>query len=293
MYILPTRFGLVFAATVVLILLASVNYNLSLGYVLAFLLGGLGVVAMLHTWRNLAGLEFLPVRAGPVFAGDTAVFEVLLSNPATLERSAVHLIPDGTGNSAAVEVPGRSAVTARLLVPAQRRGFLALPRTQVFTTWPLGLFRAWAWVELPLRALVWPLPEPGDPPLPDPLPDHGESGSRGRGSDDFAGLRSYEPGDSLRHVAWKALARDGRLLTKQFSGRSGHRLWLDWMLVPRGLDDEARLSRLARWVLAAESGGHSYGLRLPDREVEPGQGRVQRDACLEALALYRRPGRTP
>jgi uncharacterized protein (DUF58 family) len=290
-YILPTGFGLVFALTVALMLLASVNYNLSLGYVLAFLLAGLGLVAMLHTWRNLARLVLRPGRVDPVFAGESAGFDVLLANAATLERASIRL--EAGGAATVADVPGRATCVARVHVPARRRGWLALPRMRVSTTYPLGLFRAWSWVELPMAVVVWPRPESGYPPMPDVLPDAGESGSSGTGTDDFAGLREYKPGDSLRHVAWKALARDGRLLTKQFAGRSGRRLWFDWMLLPRSLDDEARLSRLARWILTAEAAGDAYGLRLPDREVEPDSGGAHRDRCLEALALYRfgAPGR--
>ncbi len=285
-YILPTGFGFLFAVTVLLVLLASVNYNLSLGYVLAFLLAGLGLVAMLHTWRNLVRLEIKAGRADPVFAGDSVAFHLLLANNANVDRVSIHLEPAG-GLPTTLDLAARSSSVAQVYLPARRRGWLHLPRIRVSTTYPLGLFRAWSWVELSLRALVWPRPENGDAPLPERLSGTGEAGAGGRGTDDFAGMREYHAGDSLRHVAWKALARDGRLLTKQFCGQSGQRLWLDFMLMPRPMDDEARLARLARWVLAAEASGDTYGLRLPNEEVEPDSGHIHRDRCLEALALFR------
>jgi uncharacterized protein (DUF58 family) len=288
-YILPTGFGLLFALTVALVLLASINYNLSLGYVLAFLLAGLGLVAMLHTWRNLVQLEVSAGRTEPVFAGDAAVFQVLLVNNAGVARASIRLETAGA-LATSLDIPARGSSVARLHLGTQRRGWLKLPRIRVYTTYPLGLFRAWSWVELPLRALVWPQPENGDAPLPDRLPGSGEAGAGGRGTDDFAGMRTYQPGDSLRHVAWKALARDGRLVTKQFAGRTGQHLWLDFMLLPRAMGDEARLSRLTRWVLAAEAAGHAYGMRLPDREIAPGEGHPHCNRCLEALALYRLQG---
>lgn len=288
-YILPTGFGLLFALTVVLVLLASINYNLSLGYVLAFLLTGLGLVAMLHTWRNLVQLEVAAGRTESVFAGDAAAFHMLLVNHASVERASIRLEAAGA-LATSLDLPARGSSVAQLHLATQRRGWLNLPRVRVSTTYPLGLFRAWSWVDLSMRALVWPHPESGDPPLPERLPGSGEAGAGGRGTDDFAGMRAYQPGDSLRHVAWKALARDGRLLTKQFSGRSGQRLWLDFMLLPRAMDEEARLSRLTRWVLAAEAAGDTYGVRLPDREIEPGDGHAHRNRCLEALALYRLRG---
>src|SRR3972149_647551 len=66
-FILPTRHGLVFAAMLVLMLTGSINYTLSLGFVLTFLLAAMGVNSILHTFRNLAGLRISPGRAQPVY----------------------------------------------------------------------------------------------------------------------------------------------------------------------------------------------------------------------------------
>ena len=54
-FILPTGAGITFAVVLLLMLTGSINYALSLGFILAFLLAGLAIVAMLHTFRNLAG----------------------------------------------------------------------------------------------------------------------------------------------------------------------------------------------------------------------------------------------
>jgi len=163
---------------------------------------------------------------------------------------------------------------------------MPLGRFRVFTTFPLGLFRAWSNVELDSRCLVYPRPEAGTTPLPPVSAVTGDGGAHGRGAEDFAGLREYHPGDSLRHVAWKAYARGDQLLTKQFGGRSGTELWLDWALLPRDFPVEQKLSRLVRWVLSAEAEGALYGVRLPGRDFAPGSGALHRDVILEALALY-------
>ena len=128
---------------------------------------------------------------------------------------------------------------------------------------PLGLFRAWSYVEPDAQGLVYPKPERSPLPAPQAEVEGGATQLLARGNDDFAGLRSYQRSDSPRHVAWKAAARTGELLTKQFSGEAALQLWLDWQALPRDLHTEARLSRLAGWVLAAERGGARYGLRLP------------------------------
>lgn len=175
--------------------------------------------------------------------------------------------------------------TAQLSLAAPRRGRLELGRVTVSSSYPLGLFRAWAYVDLRMRCLVYPRPAPrtGAPPLsPRRL---SEQGDQGRGADDFVGFRTYHPGDSPRHVHWKAAARGQGLITKQFGGDRVEELWLDWVLLD-GLDTEARLRRLCRWVLDAHGLGRSYGLRLPGTELAPARGEQQRRRCLEALALF-------
>jgi uncharacterized protein (DUF58 family) len=287
-YILPTGQGVLFAATVGLLLIGSINYNLSLGYVLTFLLAALGVVTILHTWRNLAQLVLRPGRVSPVFAGEHAVFAVTLENRAAFDRVAVG-VALAPAAPAWADVAIQGAASVPIAARAERRGYLELARLRVFTTYPLGLFRAWSNVELDQRCLVYPRPEAGDPPLPQGSPLSGDGGPQGRGSEDFAGLREYHPGDSMRHVAWKAYARGDQLLTKQFAGRAGRELWLDWEGLPGHFTVEQKLSRLARWVLAAEAQGESYGLRLPGRGLAPGNGARHRDDCLAALALFGSP----
>src|SRR5215813_5264447 len=79
-FILPTGHGVIFAAVLLLMLTGSINYNLSLGFILTFLLASLQVNGMIYTFRNLANLRVSGGRARPVYAGDTAHFMVNLEN---------------------------------------------------------------------------------------------------------------------------------------------------------------------------------------------------------------------
>ena len=284
-YILPTRAGLLFAGTLILMLLGCVNYNLGLGFLLTFLASGVGVVSMLHTFRNLARLHIRPGRPTPAFAGDTATFPVLLAGEGALERCAVGVrASDRQPVFADVHSGQTSSVEIRL--PAERRGHLALGRVRVFTTFPLGLFYAWSNIELDAHCLVYPRPEAGSVPLASPRAGDTEGLQTGQGQDDFHGLRKYHPGDSLRHVAWKAVARGQPMMTKQFAGLSAGELWLDWDELPPELDIEARLSRLTRWTLEAGRAGQAFGLRLPSCSITPGSGPLHEEQCLTALALF-------
>lgn len=284
-YILPTRQGVAFGTVAVVMVLGSINYQLGLGFVLAFLLVSVAVNTMVHTYRNIAGLRVLRGKAQPVFAGDRAHFTVHVENEGQTERYALGLTKD-RAHAVFFDVPGQSAASAVLDIPAITRGVLRPGRLTLYTRYPLGIYYAWAHLDLELQCLVYP--RPATPGMPLPVSEHsaGAGSERGSGQEDFSGLRQYHIGDSPRHVAWKAAARDQGLLTKLFSGRAETELWLDWTRLPPQMSEEERLSHLARWVLDAHALGLAYGLRLPGQLVEMAPGDAQRERCLEALALY-------
>ncbi len=286
-YIVPTRVGWLYGATLGILLIGSINYALSLGFALTFLLSGLGLAGMVHTARNLARTAVSAGRAEPVYAGEAAQFHLLLDSRVPFERPSILVRHVASGAQLVIDVPAAAVAEAVLAVPAAKRGWLPLGRVMLETRFPLGLFRAWSYVEPDARCLVYPHPE--RTPLPPTSPDAhaGAARAQAAGSDDFSALRGYQPSDSPRHVAWKAVARSEDMLTKQFSGESSGELWLDWRLLPAGLDLERRLSCLAGWVLAAQQSGALYGLRLPGEEVAPARGDAQRAACLKALALHK------
>ena len=292
-YIVPSRLGLFFGASLAILLAGSINYALSLGFALTFLLAGMGLAGMVHTARNLARLTLRAGRAEPVFAGEAARFTLLLANAGEFDRPEILVRHLAGGAQCVVDVAASSGAEAALAVPAARRGWLPLGRVMLETRFPLGLFRAWSYVEPDCRCLVYPRPDGDSLPPPSPSTQAGGARAHAQGSDDFSGLRAYQPADSPRHVAWKSVARsdtqharsDG-MLTKQFAGDALAEMWLDLEDLPASLGLEARLSRLTGWVLAAERGGAHYGLRLPGIELAPGRGDAQRAACLEALALH-------
>jgi uncharacterized protein (DUF58 family) len=285
-YIVPTRLGWMFGATLGLLLLGSINYALALGFALTFALAGVGLAGMVHTARNLAQLAVSARRAEPVFAGETAQFHLQLDNRAPFDRPAILVRHLPSGSQAVVHVAAAATTDVALAVPATRRGRLALGRVMLETRFPLGLFRAWSYVEPETACLVYPRPDYR--PLPPSGSDAGAGSERVllQGGDDFSGLRGYQRSDSPRHVAWKAHARNEDLLTKQFAGGAATELWLDWALVPAAQDAESRLSCLTGWVLTAQRSGAHYGLRLPGREIGLGCGDAHRADCLQALALH-------
>ncbi|MBS0545936.1 MAG: DUF58 domain-containing protein [Proteobacteria bacterium] len=285
-YVLPTSAGLGLAAALLAMLIASINYSLSLGYGLTFLIAGIGVASIIHAFRNLFCLSVSAGRCEPAFCGESARFVFQVANLRSSRRPALRL--RARGGETAFDLAAADVTSVELACLATRRGWLRAGRTTLETTWPLGLIRAWSVFIPDLACIVYPQPEPTPPPLPLGAAEGG-NGRRlaNTGDEDFHGLRPYRDSDSPRHVAWKALARGAPLLTKQYAGQRGEDVVLDWHTLPATLGDEERLSRLAAWLLAAERAGHRYGLELPSARIDAGHGEPHLHRCLRALALYR------
>lgn len=283
-YILPSRRGWTMIGTLAIMLLTSLNYGLSLGFAVTFLLAGLVSAALLHAFRNLAGVEVRPLAASETFAGGRIAYTLALAG-GSRAREALEVRAADTATVAA-DVGAGETVSVRLERTAARRGRHALGRVTLSSTQPLGLWRAWSYVHFPLAAVVYPAPEPGAPSLPRGA--HGQDlTAPGQGDEsEFAGLREYQAGDPPQRVAWKAVARGAGWYTKEFEGAGGGGpLALDWAILPRSLDVETRLSRLTAWVLMAERAARPFSLRLPGAALPPGQDRDHRRAALTMLAM--------
>lgn len=286
-YILPTPLGVAYAAMLFAMVLGGMNYGNNLGLALAFLLVSLGLVVMHHCHGTLSGLSLRLAATGSGFVGGEVRFAINLENTSLAPRPRIEL---GTGRVPAriVDVPAAGTATTELSVPATRRGRVKLERFEVATRHPLGLFRAWAVVHCEFAAIAWPAPAERGRVPPGVETDTGGAQEHAQGDHDFAGLRPFQPGDSLRRVAWKAYARGQGLHTKQYAGTDVVSHVFDWDSLP-ALGTEARLAQLCRWVLDAHEQGEAFGLRLPGVTLEPNVGTAHRERCLDALALLEVP----
>lgn len=288
-FIIPARAGMFYGMALLIMLVTAMNYQNSLIYALVFWLFTMGLAAMLFTFRNLSGLTLSAGQAYPCFAGDTIELPVRISAAARRRHESLQLgFPDHP--NVLIDVDAANSATAQLSVHADQRGYLSPGRLRLHTQFPIGLYTAWSWVGLDFQVLVYPKPE--DVPF---IFSPGESGekingavSQQSGQLDFQGLRPYQPGDSLRRIAWKQLARGKGLISKEFDSDEGASCWLDWdALAPAPV--EVRLSRLCGWVLKAHQNGWRYGLRLPGCTLSPDHSDAHRDHCLQQLALYGLP----
>ncbi len=283
-YILPTRAGLIFALIIFAMLMGAMNYNNNMGFALTFLLTGVGIISIYHCHRNLAGVCVHYLGGNPVFVGDEMRFQFALENQSPKSRWQMRVDWD-KNHEVCDRLSGESRQDLTLHLATRQRGIIEWPRIQLSTRYPLGLVRAWAWIDMALTELVYADPaEYADKTL---AGESGQtiSGADAGGDDDFSGLRDYRIGDSPKHIDWKAMARSGETLVKEYKGGTRELVWIDWDACPCS-DVERRISWLTRQVLDADSMNRSYGLRLPGLEISPAQGASHRHRCLKRLALH-------
>ncbi len=287
-YILPTRPGFMLAATLLVLLVASINYQLNLGYLLTFLLAGSAVVGMHVCHGTLRGLAMHLAPPEPAFAGSAAMLTVTLTNEKRRARHGIGLGVHGSGHFAWTDIPAQGSATVQIASEAAKRGLHLLPPLTAETRFPLGTFRVWTIWRPAAQLLVYPQAEQRPPPLPPGEPRASGSGDvRVRSSGEFDGVRAYRRGDPLKLVVWKKAAKTlehGELVSRDSEQAQRHELWLDWQATA-GMETEARLARLCAWVLQADRLGLDYGLRLPAVAIQPGGGEAHKRRCLEMLAL--------
>jgi uncharacterized protein (DUF58 family) len=281
-YILPTRFGFMLGAILVAMLVAGLNYNSNLALAFAFLMASMALVTMHHCNRNMLRLSVDATIEVDAVAGGEARLEFELRNGSSLDRRDIEvrcLNAAGMGSVAA----GDSA-TIEVIAPVQHRGITRITQFEMRTRYPFGWFYSWTYVQGSITIYVAPAPA-GNRILPSGAAQGSGSHSEVRGDEDFSGLRAYEPGVPLKHMAWKVLARGGEPVVRSYSSLAAQPQWLDWSLLV-GLDTEARLSQLCSWVLENDAAQRPYGLRMPGVEIAPSGGAAHRFACLRALAAF-------
>lgn len=283
-YIVPTRAGIIFSILLFTLLIGSINYEKSLGFVLTFLLVGIGNIALLSTWRNIAGLKLKRISSSAVFAGETATFNVQLINQKFFNRHAIIISQLGVDHDI-IDSPSNSKHTMCFKVESVSRGKLNAGRFRLYSEFPTGLFVAWTWVDLSMHCMVYPAPDKKlDIPMLD-LSEDGDNDFSGHGVENFSQLRKYHAGDNINRISWKASAKSDALFTKEFVGSKPVTHWINWDDIP-AQNTEHRLSMMTALIIEANKRQQYYGIKLPNKIVSPASGDKHFHHCLTELALY-------
>ncbi len=293
-FILPTAPGLMLGMTLLVLLVASINYQLNLGYVLTFLLAGCALVGMHVCHANLRGMTLTLVAPDAQFMGTAVPIAIQVLSERTTVRYGIGLAVLGTDHWSWTDVPAQGMSKVQVGFNPPHRGLHRLPTLTAQTHFPLGTFRVWTVWRPAASVLVYPAPEAHPPPLPVGEARPGGSAAIHRQSTgEFDGVRAYRRGDPLKLVVWKKAAKSDELVSRDAQQVQRFELWLDMAHTGLGgaaslggANTEAKLSRLCAWVLLSEKQGLQYGLRLVNQEIAPGSGPIHQQKCLQALAVF-------
>ncbi len=289
-YILPTRAGWMLGATLLVLLIASINYQLNLGYLLTFLLAGSALVGMHLCHGTLRGLTLQLQPPDPLFAGSSSTLALRLASDRKTPRRGIGVSVSGSDHWAWADVPAQGSTVVHAAFHPQRRGLHPVPMLSAETRYPLGTFRVWTLWRPASQVMVYPAPDPLPPPLPpgEPRASGAADATQHSSSGEFDGVRAYRRGDPLKLIVWKKAAKSDELVSRDTQQSQRYELWLDSARtgLPAGASHtEAVASRLCAWVLLAERNNLRYGLRLGPQEIRPATGEAHKRRCLEALAL--------
>ncbi len=280
--IFPTQHGFLFLVILIAMLIGSINYNNNAGFILVFLLGGMAMISIFHSFKNLVGMEIHFLSPLPVFAGQTAVFPVQVRPLSAGCRAVRFLLAPNDPLFVSID----REKTLQMGIPALERGLLHPKALTIASYYPFGLFRFCAALPVETGCLVYPRPIPG------PFRSagigqflDGEEPTCRQGADDFQGLKQYQPGHSINRISWKALSRGRGLFIKDFTAEDSPWMMLDFDAIP-GRETEFKLSRLCGMILVADRRQIEYGLRLPGFIKNPARGESHQHHCLKGLALF-------
>ncbi|MFO6423213.1 DUF58 domain-containing protein [Motilimonas sp. KMU-193] len=283
LFILPTWFGVIYLVTCFTLFLLGTNYQNNLILFLSFLLSSVFVSCLLLSHKNMSGLVLDAADPEPQFSEQVMAFPVKISHRSEQGQfyfsfqKQVHVL-DAVIKSQQVVVYAQTS----------QRGYFEPGRLTVYSLFPLGLFRVWSHVDLGWQGLVYPKPIDAklllDSDAGDQQADLGRSRTK-PGFDEFAGLKTYQVGESLKSVAWKQLAQGRGWHSKAFEQAQGAPVWLT-LNEQTGRDLETKLGQLTSQVLQLDEQNALYGLRLAGQEIVPAQGPSHKLQCLAALATF-------
>ncbi len=280
-YVLPTSFGLFITGVIAVLLLGALNYNNNPAIFLAFMIAAAANNSLVHAHLLLSGLQMKTLHAEPVHAGQAMQLRMRFEAKGARDRQGIELVCGDAEEK--FDLLAREQIEISLAIPTTKRGWMQTGRMRLSTIRPLGLARSWSWLRPETNLLVYPALEANAPSLPEAQGEGSQARMHSQG-EHLHQLREYRQGDARKQIAWKASARSEHLLVREYETQTAKEIQLDWFSMGT-LTYEARISRLARWVVNAEQSGCRYSLRLPQEFIASGSGLEQRHACLRALAL--------
>jgi uncharacterized protein (DUF58 family) len=287
-FILPTGFGLVFLCGSMLMILVGATYQNNLVNLLAFFMLSLIFVSMVQTHLNLRDIKIQSLEVEPNYVGRDLIVTAVLANGSKDSRFNLEFSLRKMQSRAEYDqvhpLLAKSSIKLKSAYLAEKRGLYSINDVRIFTDYPLGLFRAWMWLNT--KADYYIFPEPIGTNV-SPRSEVGDSAPGRRpmkGGHDFSGHRRFQIGDPMARIDWKAHARGRKWMLKEFDEGHPDTLKFDWNAL-EGMGHEAKLSQFAAWIEQAEKQKTPYSVSLPGMQWSADFGSTHANRILKALAV--------
>ncbi len=290
-FILPSKFGLIFSLMMVVMLFTAINYQNNLAYATVFIIGSSYFLSLIHSYLNFLNITIIPTTAKPVFAGEKACFFLILENFSLKEKQSLFFKMKNNIVGHIDKIPSKSKSVIKIFVPAYKRGSLPLEEMTLYSTYPFGLFYVWTKVKFDITCTVYPKPIFLKSHL---LKNFIKGNGLGLdenihlGTEEFWELKEYEKGESYKKIDWKKSAKDlDKLWQKNFIANTGAEVILDFQKLPSSMDTEEKLSILCGFIVNLFHEKIPFGLKLPNKEFPINLSKQHTHSCLKALAFFK------
>ncbi|PIK15374.1 DUF58 domain-containing protein [Halobacteriovorax sp. JY17] len=282
-YIIPTGLGFILGIIIFLAFIIAVTFGHPFSYFITFFSVAIVIVCAFHTNYSIARLKTFYFRDEFIESGKECEISFEVSSKEVISAKAVFTRVDGS-KKVRYSVISRESSRLRSIIYRDRCGVFKTPRIRIHTTYPLGLFRAWKYVEAKNNLIVYPKRISGHESYSDTnIIQHSDTVFRQNleTKEEFLDHRRFRETDSWKHIDWKAYARGKGLLTKNFSGNES-------VVVTLEVRSSSSLDVLG---LVTEELFRNYELSkdtifvLDDEVISRGGNQLHLHKCLRVLSL--------
>ena len=272
--------GYIYILITFLIGVGAVNTGNNLLYLISSLMLSLLILSGIGSVWNLLFLDVYLSPPTEIYAHIPALFNLIIRR----KKGRSYFLECETpfGSTQLPIVKDKIEIPFWLTFP--ERGKIEINNLKIQSGFPLGFFNRFRVFSSKLEILVYPKPLFRPLPLLSGTSRGGEklSLSQGELSDEASGLRDYRESDPLKWVEWKASARRGNMVVREFYYLEGDVLMIDLKTLPRPW--EQQLSEACYLVLEGAKRRLAIGLSLPEKEITARKGNKQKQIILETLA---------
>ena len=283
-----TKTGWIYIVLTIVVGFAAVNTANNLIYILASALLSYMLVSGIFGRGNIHALSIQVEFPEEIYARTPTPITVRLTNPRRfLPAMLIRVVT--TGRTVLFPyVAAASSSDAVIQVTFPHRGRCPIDPIRLASPFPFNFFTRFRTLDQPGELVIFPKPRNcaevharvemnrrGGEQSVDRLGDAG----------DILAIRSYLPGDPLKHIHWKSTAKTGRIQTKEFAAVDEPDLVIAFDQVPVP-DLEQRISCVTFRLLQLARGPRAFGLLIGGRLYPPRRSTAHKRALLRVLATH-------